>query len=116
LRAADRSAFGAALNASHESLRDLLRVSSADLDALVDAAREAGALGARLTGAGFGGCAVIFCQASARERVAAGVAERYYARRSEFDPATHLIAAEPSAGALWTISSTAGRSRSAPNH
>ncbi len=100
LRAADAGAFGAALNASHESLRDLLRVSCPALDALVDAARASGAIGARLTGAGFGGCAVIFCRMADRERVAAGVADRFYAGRAGFKPETHLIAAEPSAGAL----------------
>jgi galactokinase len=101
LQAADAGTFAEAINGSHESLRDLLRVSTPALDALVNAAREAGALGARLTGAGFGGCAVIFCRAAERERVAAGVVERYYAGRSGFNPETHLIAAEPSAGALW---------------
>jgi galactokinase len=99
LRAADAEAFGGLLNASHESLRDLLRVSNPSLDELVEAAGAAGARGARLTGAGFGGCAVVFCAASERERVASGLVERYYSRRAGFDPEKHLIAAEPSAGA-----------------
>lgn len=97
----DAEGFGRILNASHESLRDLLRVSSAALDGLVEAAREAGALGARLTGAGFGGCAVVFCRARDRERVAAELVRRYYSGKPGFDPETHLIAAEPSAGALF---------------
>jgi len=101
LRNADASAFGRVLNESHDSLRDLLRVSSPALDALVEAAREAGAIGARLTGAGFGGCAIVFCYASDRERIASELVERYYSRRTGFDPNTHLIAAEPSAGALY---------------
>lgn len=51
--------FGAKMFASHASLRDLYEVSSAELDALVDIARELpGCYGARLTGAGFGGCTV----------------------------------------------------------
>jgi len=100
LRNGDIGEFGRLLDASHESLRDDLRVSSPALDELVAAAREAGALGARLTGAGFGGCAVILSKAADRERVAAGLAERYYSGRDGFDPAVHLIAAEPSAGAL----------------
>ncbi len=53
--------FGKLLSASHESLRDHLRVSNAALEELVDCALASGALGARLTGAGFGGCAIILC-------------------------------------------------------
>ena len=43
---------------SHLSLRDDFEVSMPELDAFVETAREVGALGTRLTGAGFGGCAV----------------------------------------------------------
>lgn len=100
LQNADPEAFGQALNDSHESLRDQLRVSCPALDELVAAARDSGALGARLTGAGFGGCAVIFCNASDLERVREGLVQRYYAEHSGFDPDMHLITAEPSAGAL----------------
>lgn len=100
LRNADAVTFGRILNASHESLRDKLRVSCPALDSLVEAARSAGALGARLTGAGFGGCAVILCRAAERERVRAELVERYYSKRSGFNPDMHLIAAEPSTGAL----------------
>ena len=101
LRNADAPAFGRILNESHESLRDLLRVSSPALDALVDAARQAGAMGARLTGAGFGGCAIIFCRSSDRQQIAHNLVDRYYSGRHEFDSATHLIASEASAGALY---------------
>lgn len=100
LRSGDAGAFGQALNESHESLRDLLRVSCPALDELVAATRASGALGARLTGAGFGGCAVVFCKAEDRERVAAGIVERYYSGKPGFDPGNDLIAAEPSPGAL----------------
>jgi galactokinase len=100
LRSADAGSFGRILNASHDSLRDQLRVSCPALDELVNAARASGALGARLTGAGFGGCAVILCDAPDRERVRAELIERYYAKRPGFEPATHLIDAETSAGAL----------------
>jgi galactokinase len=101
MRTADAISFGDLLYASHVSLRDQLRVSCDALDELVEAARAAGARGARLTGAGFGGCAVVFCLAHERERVAAGVIERYYAKRTGFDPSQHLIEAVPSAGALF---------------
>jgi galactokinase len=100
MRQADSETFGNLLYASHESARDLLRISSPALDELVEAARKAGARGARLTGAGFGGCVVVFCRdqdrASIRERLLA----TYYANRDGFDPQIHLIDAEPSAGAL----------------
>jgi galactokinase len=54
----DPEQFGRLMLRSHESLRDRLRVSIPELDRLVEDAMEAGALGARLTGAGFGGCIV----------------------------------------------------------
>ncbi len=100
LRVAEAETFGRLLNESHESLRDLLRVSNEALDSLVGTARDAGAVGARLTGAGFGGCAVVFCHSSKREQIAEALVSRYYSRRAGFDPSTHLIAAEPSDGAL----------------
>jgi galactokinase len=58
LRRQDFAAFGALMWASHASLRDDYAVSTRELDAFVTLARQAGALGARLTGAGFGGCAI----------------------------------------------------------
>ena len=96
----DIDAFGRLLLESHASLRDRLRVSCAALDALVDAAMESGAVGARLTGAGFGGCAVVLCRTENRSKVRRGIIERFYAGRREFDEVCHLIDAEPGAGAL----------------
>lgn len=58
LRRRDFAAFGRLMWDSHASLRDDFGVSIAELDAFVEQARRAGALGARLTGAGFGGCAI----------------------------------------------------------
>jgi len=100
MREADSERFGALLYASHESARDLLRISNPALDELVEAARNAGALGARLTGAGFGGCVVIFCREQERGSIRSRLVESYYAKRHGFDPKIHLIDAEPSAGAL----------------
>ena len=52
-------AFGKLLNASHYSLRHDYEVTGIELDTLVDAAQaQSGVLGARMTGAGFGGCAI----------------------------------------------------------
>ncbi|WP_213271621.1 galactokinase family protein [Hyphomonas sp.] len=58
LAAASRPSFGMLMNASHASLRDDMDVSVPALDAMVDDAVELGADGARITGAGFGGCFV----------------------------------------------------------
>jgi len=58
LRAGDLRAFGRLMFESHESLSKLYEVSTPALDETVDAARRAGAWGAKLTGAGFGGAVV----------------------------------------------------------
>jgi galactokinase len=100
LERGDKEAFGQLLCDSHRSLRDDLRVSCAALDELVDVAVKSGALGARLTGAGFGGCAIVFCEKAERDRVAQGLMGGFYAKRSGFEPDTHLIFAEASAGAM----------------
>ena len=79
LESGDAARFGALMDASHESLREDFEVSSPALDQAVAAARAApGCLGARMTGAGFGGCAVALVERDAVERflVAAGVAYR----------------------------------------
>jgi len=59
LRREDKRAFGALMYSSHTSMRDLYEISTPELDTLVDLTRRLpGCLGARLTGAGFGGCTV----------------------------------------------------------
>ena len=89
LSAGDLPRLGALMFESHASLRDDFEVSSAALDLLVAAARSApGAIGARLTGAGFGGCAVALVEAHAApafvEHVAADYARRYGRRPAVF--------------------------------
>jgi galactokinase len=96
----DPARFGALLLESHASLRDRLKVSSPSLDALVETAMRCGALGARLTGAGFGGCAVIFTLAANRDRLRRELTASFYAGHSEFRESQHLIDAEPARGAL----------------
>lgn len=60
------TAFGQLLNDSHTSLRDDYEVTGLELDTLVSAAqKQAGVLGARMTGAGFGGCAIAIVEESA---------------------------------------------------
>jgi N-acetylgalactosamine kinase len=78
LRKGDVVSFGALMNASHESCRDLYEISCPELDRLVEIARDSGALGARLTGAGFGGCAVCLVGEDALDRLLSEVSARYY--------------------------------------
>lgn len=74
LRAGELAAIGPVLDASHTSLREDYEVSCPELDLAVDAARAAGALGARMTGGGFGGCAITVVPAESVGRVADAVA------------------------------------------
>ena len=55
----DPISFGELMNSSHQSMRDDYEISSEELNQVVESANKNGALGARLTGAGFGGCVVI---------------------------------------------------------
>lgn len=77
LRAGSPRDVGPLLDASHASLRDDYQVSCPELDLAVDTAREQGALGARMTGGGFGGSAVALLPAGAAEKVAAAVTEAF---------------------------------------
>ncbi|MCU6711814.1 galactokinase [Paenibacillus sp. J5C_2022] len=78
LRNNDLERFGALMNGSHDSLRDLYEVTGAELDAMVDAAREVeGVLGSRMTGAGFGGCTVSLVHEDSVEAFIAEVGQRY---------------------------------------
>jgi len=81
LRRGDLARFGVLMNESHVSLRDLYEVSCAELDALAEAAwRVPGVLGARMTGAGFGGCAVALVREEAIAEFQARVGEAYRAK------------------------------------
>lgn len=70
-------AVGPLMNASHKSLRFDYEVSCAELDTAVGAAREAGALGARMTGGGFGGSAIALVRTAEMESVAQAVADAF---------------------------------------
>ena len=65
------------MNASHVSLRDDFEVTGLHLDALVHAAWQAGAVGARMTGAGFGGCAVMLVRSAQAAAFQAQVEQAY---------------------------------------
>ena len=73
LERGDLDALGPLLLASHASLRDDYAVSTPELDELVELLVAAGALGARLTGAGFGGSVVALVRAADVDRVRAAV-------------------------------------------
>lgn len=80
VRAGRVAEIGPLLAASHESLRDDYQVSCSELDAAVAAALDAGALGARMTGGGFGGSAIALVGASDVEAVSDAVARAFAAR------------------------------------
>ncbi len=74
----DAKTLGELMYASHVSLRDDFEVSSDELNVIVECARQQPACyGARMTGAGFGGCAVALIQADAGESFLQQVAEEY---------------------------------------
>ncbi|MCE2489614.1 MAG: galactokinase [Anaerolineae bacterium] len=96
----DARQLGILMNASHDSLRDDFEVSTDALNALVDSARrQPGCFGARLTGAGFGGCAVALVQSAARENFVASVAREY---EEATGLAATLYVCQPAAGASVT--------------
>jgi galactokinase len=75
----DLSVLGSLLLASHASLRDDYEVSTPELDTLVEILVQCGAAGARLTGAGFGGCVVALAQRNHADDVLAKTTLRYRA-------------------------------------
>jgi len=102
LREDDPAAFGALMDASHESLRVDYEVSGPELDELVELAREAGAAGARLTGAGFGGCIVALADAAGADAILDALSGRYYRPRGIDGPlADRAFVATPGPGASF---------------
>lgn len=96
LREQGARAIGDLLVASHASMRDDFEISVPELDTAVEAALAAGALGARMTGGGFGGAAIALIEADAVETVSDAVNAAFAA--SGFS-APHLFTVTPSAGA-----------------
>lgn len=78
LLAGDALVFAELMNASHQSCACDYDISCAELDALVDAARQAGAVGSRLTGAGHGGCTVSLVPADRQDAFMEAIDNRYY--------------------------------------
>jgi galactokinase len=99
MREGSRVGFGMLMNGSHASLVEDYEVSIPELDELVAISRDSGAAGARLTGAGMGGCIVALCTDSEVDSIIGDLAERYYAPRDRVADEDVLFAATPSAGA-----------------
>ncbi|KGX91655.1 galactokinase [Pontibacillus halophilus JSM 076056 = DSM 19796] len=76
----DIEGFGRLMNESHKSLRDDYEVTGEELDALVEAAWDQGAIGSRMTGAGFGGCTISIVPNEKVEAFIHAVSERYTER------------------------------------
>ncbi|GAU68636.1 galactokinase [Streptomyces sp. NBRC 110611] len=89
-------AIGPLLTAGHASLRDDFTVSCPELDLVVEAATAAGALGARMTGGGFGGSAIVLVEEADAAAVGTAVTEAFAAAGHT---APRLFEAVPSAGA-----------------
>jgi galactokinase len=100
LRRNDFPEVGRLFVASHASLRDDYEVSCRELDLVVDTALQAGALGARMTGGGFGGSAIALMAADRAEHVGNAVLEAF--------AAAELTAPQPFAA---TAGPPAGRDR-----
>jgi galactokinase len=98
LEAGDLDELGRIFAASHESLRSAYEVSSPALDAMVDiAVAVPGVVGARMTGAGFGGCIVCLVRIEAVPALAATI-EREYPRRTGLQPRVYSVALADGAG------------------
>ncbi|MCD7441579.1 galactokinase [Streptomyces lincolnensis] len=96
LEAGDTRAIGPVLIAGHASLRDDFRISAPELDLVVDTALASGAIGARMTGGGFGGSAIVLVEAGDVEAVTKAVEEAFAAAGFT---APRVFEAVPSAGA-----------------
>jgi galactokinase len=96
LRSTDWQRVGALMAASHASLRDDYEVSCDELDTAVEAAAASGAVGARMTGGGFGGCAIALVPAHAVSAVTDSVTTAFRSRGWS-DPTVFEVT--PSAGA-----------------
>ncbi|MFI1565510.1 galactokinase [Streptomyces sp. NPDC020490] len=96
LESGDTRAIGPVLVEGHASLRDDFRISCPELDLAVDSALAAGALGARMTGGGFGGSAIVLAEAADVETITKAVEEAFAA--ASFT-APRVFEAVPAAGA-----------------
>ena len=98
LKAGDLALFGKLMNESHVSLRDDYQVSCRELDLIVEIAWEnQGVYGARMTGGGFGGCAVVLVHKDHVDEVSAAIRDRY-PRETSLTPDLFVFTAVDGAG------------------
>ena len=91
--------IGELLTESHRSMRDDYRITTPELDTAVHALLDADALGARMTGGGFGGCAIAGLPADAVDAATAAV-ERAYTARGFSEPGHFTVSPSPGARRL----------------
>jgi galactokinase len=91
LRAADWGSLGELMTASHVSLRDDYEVSCVELDLAVQASLSSGALGGRMTGAGFGGCAIALVPDERADAVAVAVRDALQAAGRDVPEAFEVL-------------------------
>jgi len=96
LRAGRIADLAPLLDASHESMRDDFEITVPQVDLAVDVARASGALGARMTGGGFGGCIIALVEVGDSNRIGDEITVKFGA--AGYGPPTHFTAV-PSAGA-----------------
>ncbi|MGW8953360.1 galactokinase [Streptomyces sp. NPDC055709] len=96
LDAGDIRGVGPVLTEGHASLRDDLQVSCGELDLVVSSANAAGALGARMTGGGFGGSAIVLVESADEDTVTKAVLDAFAA---DGHTPPRVFPAVPSAGA-----------------
>ena len=97
LEAGDYHKFGKLMYASHDSMRDDYEISCAELDEIVEQARRCpGVYGARMTGGGFGGCAIVLAEAMRAEEIAGAIQQGFAAKFGRICP---IFATRAAAGA-----------------
>ena len=99
LRDSDFTEAGRIFTASHASMRDDFGITTTHIDVIADAAVGAGALGARMTGGGFGGCVIALAPAERAEAVGAAVRSAVHAA-GYAEPVITLTRAAQGAGAV----------------
>jgi galactokinase len=99
LKSGDLVRFGELMDESHVSMRDDFEISVPQLDAVVETAQAAGAIGARMTGGGFGGCAIALLPADEADALAADVLA-VFAERGWHEPVPFTVIPSDGARAL----------------
>jgi galactokinase len=99
LRASGARAIGGLLDASHASMRDDFEISTPELDLAVETTRAAGAIGARMTGGGFGGSAIALLPAE-RVEAASDAVRTAFAAAGYGEPGLFVVNAVAGASLL----------------